>query len=170
MSEERLVELMVAYQAGDLAAFRELYVTLADELRGYFARTRGDAARDLVQDLFLEIHRSRRSYSRPLPVRPWVYGIARHVAARSASPRPESSTSGDFSNSNPSPADALDLEKAITSLPASTRDPWLMHHLGGLSFDSIAARLGISVMAAKLRSSRATRALRLLLGDPGSRR
>jgi DNA-directed RNA polymerase specialized sigma24 family protein len=48
-------------------------------------------------------------------------------------------------------------------LPASTRIPWLLHHLFGFSFQSIAARLGVTVMAAKLRSSRAKRALRLAL-------
>src|SRR3954467_3905055 len=82
--EPRLVELMVAYQAGDAAAFAQLYSLLAAEVRRHFARSHLDPglARDLVQDLFLEVHRSRRSYSPPLPVRPWIYGIARNVAAR----------------------------------------------------------------------------------------
>jgi DNA-directed RNA polymerase specialized sigma24 family protein len=63
----------------------------------------------------------------------------------------------------PANSDTLDIENALTALPASTREPWLLHHVFGFSFDSIAARLGITVMAAKLRSSRATRALRLAL-------
>ena len=58
---------------------------------------------------------------------------------------------------------SLDLEDAISRLPNSTRDPWLLHHLFGFSFRSIAERLGITVMAAKLRSSRASRALRTAL-------
>jgi DNA-directed RNA polymerase specialized sigma24 family protein len=61
------------------------------------------------------------------------------------------------------PADSLDIESVLTGLPASTREPWLLHHVLGFSFGSIAERLGITVMAAKLRSSRATRALRLAL-------
>jgi DNA-directed RNA polymerase specialized sigma24 family protein len=64
-------------------------------------------------------------------------------------------------------AEALDIENALTALPASTREPWLLHHVFGFSFDSIAARLGITVIAAKLRSSRATRALRLALQVTG---
>jgi RNA polymerase sigma-70 factor (ECF subfamily) len=172
--EPRLVELMIAYQAGEAAAFAQLYSRLGEEIRRHFARSQRDPAltRDLVQDLFLEVHRSRRSYSPPLPVRPWIYGIARNVAARQRRARsgeahvhgreavPDSVSSGELS-----PAEALDVENAVTALPASTREPWLLHHVAGLSFDSIAARLGISVVAAKLRSSRATRALRVMLGD-----
>src|SRR5690242_16022740 len=82
--ECQLIELMVAYQAGDPGAFEQLYAVLADEACRYFARAHRDrgVARDLTQDLFLEIHRSRRSYTPPLPVRPWIFGIARNVLAR----------------------------------------------------------------------------------------
>jgi RNA polymerase sigma-70 factor (ECF subfamily) len=179
IKECQLTELMIAYQAGDLSAFKALYEILVDETRRYFARTHRDhgVTYDLVQDLFLEIHRSRRSYTPPLPVRPWVFGIARNVAARNRRlSRLQPSQSQDpsaerelaiASTHNVSPAEALDIENALTALPASTREPWLLHHVFGFSFDSIAARLGITVMAAKLRSSRATRALRLALQVTG---
>jgi hypothetical protein len=83
--ECQLTQLMIAYQAGDLSAFEQLYAILADEARRYYARTHRDRGviHDLVQDLFLEIHRSRRTYTPLLPVRPWIFGIARNVAARS---------------------------------------------------------------------------------------
>src|SRR5688572_1683186 len=83
-AEGRLMSLMIAYQNGDLSAFEQLYAALVDDLRRYFARTHRNRAvvNDLVQDAFLEMHRSRRTYTPPLPVRPWVFGIARNVAAR----------------------------------------------------------------------------------------
>lgn len=167
---------MVAYQAGDLSAFEQLYSLLVDDVRRYFARAQRElgAAHDLVQDTFLEIHRSRRTYTPSLPVRPWVFGIARNVLARArraASLRPPHWQSVDADGelaiaapaSDTSSAESLDLENALASLPASTREPWLLHHVFGLTFDSIAAHLGITEMAAKLRSSRATRALRFAL-------
>lgn len=173
--DDQLVELMIAYQAGDVAAFERLYLLLADEARRFFARVHREpvGAHDLVQELFLEIHRSRRSYAPPLPVRPWVFGIARNVSARGR--RAFRSTRSLDAETAPelvpaaaaSPADSVDIENALTTLPASTREPWLLHHLFGFSFDSIAARLGITVVAAKLRSSRATRALRLALHPIG---
>jgi RNA polymerase sigma-70 factor (ECF subfamily) len=176
--ECRLTQLMIAYQAGDPSAFEQLYAILADEARRYFARTHRDRGviHDLVQDLFLEIHRSRRTYAPPLPVRPWIFGIARNVSARnrraSRLQPNESHEQNDDSElaivaaSGAPPAEVLDIENALTALPVSTREPWLLHHVFGFSFDSIAARLGITVMAAKLRSSRATRALRLVLRPP----
>ena len=36
-------------------------------------------AQDLLQETFLQIHRSRHAYRADLPVRPWVFTIARHV-------------------------------------------------------------------------------------------
>jgi RNA polymerase sigma-70 factor (ECF subfamily) len=178
--EHQLADLMGAYQQGDLAAFEQLYALLVDGVRRYIAKVHRDqgAVHDLVQDTFLELHRSRRTYTPPLPVRPWVFGIARNVAARSrraAQLRPQalppSALEAAVAVAAPaggvSSADAIDMEKALRRLPVGTRDPWLLHHVLGHSFDAIAARLGITVMAAKLRSSRATRALRLALHATG---
>ena len=80
--QRRLVELMIAYQGGNAGAFEQLYALLAEDVRRHFARVHRDRAvvSDLVQDTFLEMHRSRRTYSPPLPVRPWVFGIARNVS------------------------------------------------------------------------------------------
>jgi RNA polymerase sigma-70 factor, ECF subfamily len=173
--EARLIELMIAYQSGELSAFEQLYALLADEVRRYFSRTQGNRSvvPDLVQETFLEMHRSRRTYAPPLPVRPWVFGIARNVSARSfraAQMRlPTQAMEAEaelpletLGNAMPL-ADALDTERAIETLPRSVREPWLLHHAFGFSFESIAARLGITPMAAKLRSSRATKALRVAL-------
>jgi RNA polymerase sigma-70 factor (ECF subfamily) len=177
--ECRLTQLMIAYQAGDPSAFKQLYAILADEAHRYFARTHRDRSviHDLVQDLVLEIHRSRRTYTPPLPVRPWIFGIARNVSARSRRASRLEPNESHRQNADGElaivpaagvpPAEALDIENALTALPMSTREPWLLHHVFGFSFDSIAARLGITVMAAKLRSSRATRALRLALRATG---
>jgi RNA polymerase sigma-70 factor, ECF subfamily len=172
--ESILVELMIAYQSGDLSAFEQLYASLADEVRRYIHRVVADrhTADDLVQDTFLELHRSRETYTPPLPVRPWVYGIARHVCARSrrAAHSTPSIQAVDFETdllaapgSETSLTDTLDTQGAIEMLPQSVREPWLLHHVFGFSFESIAIRLRITPMAAKLRSSRATKALRVAL-------
>ena len=174
--EARLIGLMAAYQNADFSAFEQLYAALVGDVRGYFVRTHRDhgSVHDLVQETFLEMHRSRRTYTPPLPVRPWVFGIARHVAARgrrAAVLRPQEAAlfdvDGDLPVTDPASAmpsaEAMDMEKAVAGLPDAVREPWLLHHVFGCSFESIAARLGITIMAAKLRSSRATKALRVAL-------
>lgn len=169
-ADDELIALMIAYQAGDLAAFEQLYAALVDDVRRYFARSHRDAgvAGDLAQDVFLELHRARRTYTPPLPVRPWVFGIARNVSARSRRAAHTRVQTRDAEREivapAPPPAAALEIEHALEALPPSTRDAWILHHVLGFSFHSIAARLGVTVVAAKLRSSRAMRALRAALG------
>jgi RNA polymerase sigma factor (sigma-70 family) len=175
--DDELARLMVAYQAGELAAFELLYGRLTAELRRYFRSSGADGvAQDLVQETFLAIHRSRRTYQPPLPVRPWVFGIARNVLGRHRREAWRRSRHEDRharpAEEMATPAAALalaprDLAAALARLPTSRREAWVLHHVHGLSFQQIAARFRIGVGAAKLRSSRAMRALRAALGvDP----
>jgi RNA polymerase sigma-70 factor (ECF subfamily) len=172
-----LVWLLVAYQGGELAAFERLYAVLAGELRGYFAahvEASESAAQDLVQDTFLEIHRSRHTYLPPLPVRPWVFGIARNVLGRHRRTAWRRSRHEDRhiapdaerlpAASAPPAFESRDLAAALARLPAGRREAWVLHHVHGLSFQQIAERFRIGVGAAKLRSSRAMRSLRSALG------
>jgi RNA polymerase sigma-70 factor (ECF subfamily) len=177
--DEGLVQLMIDYQAGRLDAFESLYAALADDVRRFFAASVVDSAAvpDLVQQTFLEVHRARRTYRPPLPVRPWVFGIAVNVRRRhrravvSAGQRRRAPLDAVAEPSSP-PKDAvadLSLRRALAQLPASRRRPWILHHVHGFSFEEIGRRLGIGADAAKLRSSRAMRALRsLLAGSRGS--
>ncbi|MGH7858557.1 MAG: RNA polymerase sigma factor, partial [Candidatus Binatia bacterium] len=58
-----LPDLMVGYQAGDEAAFEEIYGRLVRSVRGYLRTLAppGSDVEDLVQNTFLQIHRSRQS-------------------------------------------------------------------------------------------------------------
>src|SRR5262245_9755909 len=144
VEEQHLTELMVAYQLGDLAAFERLYALLCNDVQRYFAGTCRDRCviHDLVQDTFLEMHRSRRTYNPPLPVRPWIFGIARNVLARARRAAKyrgvQSSVDLEAESALAAPctptADAVDLENAISRLPDNTRDAWLLHHVFGFSF------------------------------------
>ena len=180
--DEHLREFMSADQAGQLDAFDRLYSALEEELRGFFRARCHDAHRvdDLLQDTFLQIHRSRRSYLRGLPVRPWVFAIAKRVflmhvrkVRRRESPEatnlsavtePQAAAAGEHV------ALRLELADALNHIPADGRRAFLLHHWRGLSFREIAAMLGIGPGAAKLRSSRAaTRLRRLLQREIGGR-
>jgi RNA polymerase sigma-70 factor (ECF subfamily) len=175
-AEDHLVRLMVDYQAGRSEAFEGLYAALAGALRRHFeVVTRGGTADDLVQDTFMEIHRSRRTYLPPLPVRPWVFGIARNVLRRHRrvawrrARRDAFAVAGDPASASagaaaPPAIDARDVEDVLRRLPPARRHAWELHHIQGLSFEEIARVLRIPIGAARLRSSRAMGALRSALG------
>jgi len=72
---------MAAYAGGDENAFRELFQRYAPRLFGYLngmCRDR-ESARDMVQETFLRVHRSRDRYDPERPFRPWLFRIATNV-------------------------------------------------------------------------------------------
>jgi len=72
---------MIRYQGGSLEAFQEIYAELAAGVRRYLLHlTSGsETSDDLLQETFLQMHRSRAAYNPAYAVRPWVFGLARNV-------------------------------------------------------------------------------------------
>jgi RNA polymerase sigma-70 factor (ECF subfamily) len=179
VSNERLIELMTAYQRGELEAFEELFAALAVGVRNYLASlARGvDRADDLLQETFLQVHRSRRTYGAPRPVKPWIYGIARHVflmdrRARGRKAKHESTPREELPEM-PVTAIAEDLPvtdellAALRELPDDRREAVVLHHIHGFTFKEIGSMLGITGRAAKLRSFRGIQQLRQQLTEGG---
>ena len=164
---------MQAYLDGRIDAFDALYAAFAGRLRGYLLSQCRDAslADDLLQETFMQIHRSRRTYQPGRPVTPWVYAIARHVylmKRRSTGRRVrfEERLVAD-ARSDDVPHDALEtmvdsdeVRRALREVPADQREALLLHHVEGWSFAEIAERLGIRVNAAKTRAFRGVRKMR----------
>jgi len=162
---------MVQYQEGSLEAFRELYAHLASDLRRYVRfLTRGsDAADDLLQETFLQLHRSRAAYNPAYAVRPWIFGLARNVCLlnRRAMRRWANihAVGGDLPDV-PVPAeverlaDADAIRQCLAELPADHAEALTLHHVWGFSFDEIAGMLGVSAVAARARASRGMARLR----------
>lgn len=171
--DDTLDKLMRDYQQGSLAAFEALYRTLAPRVRGFLrARVRDDArVNDLLQETFLEIHRSRRTYLPGAAVSGWVFGIAQNVVLRHrrVERRHAHEVQTDLSTLDPqSEPQASDFETqplhdALLGLSPDSRATWWMRNVEGLSFETIAHRLGIAATAVRLRCSRASRALRAAL-------
>jgi RNA polymerase sigma-70 factor, ECF subfamily len=77
-----LRRLMAAYQAGSVEAFDRLHDALVGDLKAFLIGLSRDPVRadDLLQETFLQIHRSRAVHTPGEPVRPWVFAIARRVS------------------------------------------------------------------------------------------
>jgi len=173
MNDERdLCEWMSAYQDGSAEAFDLLYAALENELRGFFAKQCQDRGHieDLVQETFLQMHRSRRSYLPGRPVRPWAYAIAKkvflmYVRKIYRRERPEKTRLWDVPEAAApgTSGDTEELSSALRQLPKDGRSAFLLHHWIGMSFHEIAEMLGVEPGVARLRSSRAAERLRKLL-------
>jgi RNA polymerase sigma-70 factor (ECF subfamily) len=73
----------------DRQALGELLRRHSDALLGFFMVHFRDLslAEDLVQDVFVRVIRSRRSFGPPFRFRPWLWTIAHNVARRAHRPR-----------------------------------------------------------------------------------
>lgn len=176
-SRLRLARCMADYQDGHLEAFEELYRSLAPKLRGYLNSLTWNAnhSEDLLQECFLQVHRSRHTYIRSRPVEPWIFAIARYVflmdrRARLRRHRLEAST-GDNLPEVPIPAEVETLgprdevHKALRQLGQDGREALLLHHVWGMSFGEIGRLLGIREGTAKLRAYRSLKTLRQILKE-----
>src|SRR5580658_989241 len=78
---DETVNLMTRYQRADAAAVTALIDLLSPQLFQFFASQMGSRAdaEDMLQELWLRVHRVRHTYRPGEPVFPWVYAIAHRV-------------------------------------------------------------------------------------------
>ncbi len=168
---DALVELMVGYQAGIEECFDQLYDRLLPPLRGYLiSLTRNlDLASDLLQEAFLQLHRSRQTYRPPRSVKAWAFGITRNVylmSRRASARRKEVQLPEELARELAVPSqvrrivDADLLRRAMVDLSREQREALLLHHVWGFSFEEIAGIVGTSRGAAKVRAHRGAKKLR----------
>lgn len=174
--QKQLIDLMIGYQSGRMEAFEALYKILRPVLFQYllYKTFNHSLSEDLLQESFLQLHRSRATYLPGKPVLPWALAIARHVflmegrsrrrrekhEALSESFLPEAATTHEFDRI----AERQTLRQALSLLSSDQREILLMHHGWGMSFTEIAGTLGILSGTAKLRAHRAIKSLRKILG------
>jgi len=177
LEDPSLRTLMAEYQAGSVEAFDRLHDALAPDLKAYLTALSRDPTRadDLLQETFLQVHRSRAVHTPGEPVRPWVFAIAKRVflmyrRGASRRERHEHLSSSETGEGSTAPASEhlharKQVESALRQVPSDGRRVFLLHHLFGFSFKEVGARLGITPGAAKIRSSRAASVMRALLRE-----
>ena len=165
--------LMQRYQQGDEDAFRCLFARYAGPIYRYFLHRTGraDLALDCAQATWLKLHRARQSYRRDERLRPWLYAIAANLridALRSQGRSREALTADGVLPELPVEGpDAEGRERAVRRallhLPDEVRTIIILHRWHDLGFAEIAAMLGQSEGAVKVRAHRAYLQLRTLL-------
>ena len=179
-------DLMLAYAAGDAAAFDTLYARHKGGTYRYLLRQCRDAgiAEQLFQDVWMNLIRVRASYQPSAKFTTWLYTLAhnRLIDHHRASDRVTLVSTDDESHADivaALPASCRNepesrasnrelgarLKDAVAALPAAQRDAFLLQHEGGLTLEEIAALTGVGAETVKSRLRYATNKLRAELAD-----
>jgi len=164
----------VSTESIDHARVEDLWKALSGPVRGYLRKQTGsDAdADDLLQEVFLRIHRGVGALKDTSRLQGWVYRIARNVVidrARSRQNRiavdvdPDSMSDGAESAGR----EAIDLtptlRRFMQQLPDAYREPLIRQEIHGHSLHQISEDLGLTLPAAKSRVHRGRLMLREML-------
>jgi RNA polymerase sigma-70 factor (ECF subfamily) len=168
---DRLYErvLLLRCQTGDGAAFAELVARYQARLGGYLRRLLGEAAAaDALQDVWLAVWRGLPGLRDPAAFPAWAFRVARDRAFRDLRRRGLPTVPAD--ESIPAAAaddfteeDAAGVRAALDRLPVAHRDVLLLRVVEGLSYDQIAAVVGVPVGTVRSRLHHARRLARELL-------
>ena len=169
------LELAQRCRAGDGAAFEELYRQYSGRLFNLAWRMAGssDAAEDLLQEIFLVVHRKLDGFRGESSLGTWLYRLAmnhcldylrgRQAKMSRATASLEDGETEPVATGRVSVVARLDLERAIAGLPEGCRAAFLLHDVEGFEHREVGKILGISEGTSKSQVHKARLRLRAML-------
>ena len=166
-------ELVARCRAGDSDAFEALYREHSPRLYALARRMTGSPheSEDLLQDIFLQVHRKLDSYRGDAALGTWLYRLAiRHcldfLRSRQGRMRAASSpleTRPRTAVDAREPGARIDIERAVARLPDGCRMAFVLHDVEGLEHKQIGDMLGVSEGTSKTQVFKARMKLRAML-------
>lgn len=166
---------------GDATAFEGIYRRHAPRIFTLACRMTGSRAdgEDLLQEIFLLVHRKLESFKGDSALGTWIYRLASNCCVdflRSRQHRERQAT--DELDETIAPArrpgglrvDQMDLERAIERLPAGYRAAFVLHDVEGFEHAEVARLLGIAEGTSKSQVHKARMKIRALLASPPATR
>jgi RNA polymerase sigma-70 factor (ECF subfamily) len=170
-----LETLMEAYQKGDRQAGNELFSRVSQPLYRYLSLQSGDRrhADDLLQEVWLRVHRARPSYRPGEKVLPWLYAIARYVKVDAYRRRRtehfedplDAVVENKAMDTGGNARDLPQMEELLAGLPQSQREVIVMLKVSGLSLEEVAKATASTVGSVKQKAHRAYKKLRATLTE-----
>ena len=170
---------MEAARRGDRDAFNELVRSSYRDIYSLAYRLTGNRedAGDVVQDAYVRAYRAIRRFRGDSSFSTWMYRItsncaSTHLSRRTRQRTEELSSDAPIVDLRPEQDPSLraeaavlrhHIDRAIRSLPERLRQVVVLRDLHDLSHSEIAAELGITTSAAKVRLHRARQHLRTVL-------
>ncbi|MEQ1571152.1 MAG: RNA polymerase sigma factor [Myxococcota bacterium] len=167
--------LFAAHLAGDRAAFARLIGRWTPALRATMRRggVPDDEVDELVQDVFLHLHRSAADFTPGAPLRPWIVTLALNLRRdwqRRPARRVQWVDAAELTDPAPAASTALErhqdqqrVRRSVSALPPDQRAAVQLHWLGGLPFAEVARVVGGSIGAVRVRAHRGYERLRASL-------
>jgi RNA polymerase sigma-70 factor, ECF subfamily len=168
---------MARLQRGEDQALRTLYERHARSIYNYARRLLDDAgtAEEVLQETFLRVYRERAAFRPVATFRTWAFTIARNLCldilrapARASTLAAE--TLPEVRDAAPTPLERLEraeeaaaVRRALAELSPDDREIILLSRYHGLRYREIAALVGASEDAVKMRAHRALTRLRKIL-------
>jgi RNA polymerase sigma-70 factor (ECF subfamily) len=165
--------LMSQYQQADSAAAASLVELLSPQLYRFFSAQMGSQVdtEDMLQDVWLRIHRVRHTYRPTEPLLPWVYAIARRVRVDNYRKRQRIRSREKGVDVPPKPTACKTDEKKtlpafedlVAALPVNQREVLTMLKVDELSLEEVARAISSTVGAVKQKAHRGYQRLRNLI-------
>ena len=169
MAEPSDEELMLALREGELGAFDALFRRHYESVRALCARitTMPSVGEDLAQETFLRVLRHRATFRGDARFTTWIYRIARNLclehiarAARDQRIAERWKVEAPVSFASDRSDELATLAAALRALPPDQREVLVLCRYHDLPFAEVAAVLGCTPGAARVRAHRALVALR----------
>lgn len=182
------VRKMLAFQAGETAAFDYLLRTHFRKVMNFIYRYVQDAAwaEDLTQDVFIRIYQAAPKYQPQARFQTWMFTIARNVALNALRDHKRDAISLDQTDErqegavarqwaderSPSPAEAVLqeekvelIQEVLDELPENQRAAVFLRRNENMPYEEIARTLGVTVPAVKSLLNRARETLKIRLAS-----
>ena len=160
-------------QGGNLDAFERVYRDHVGKVHALVRRISGDpaAADELTQQVFVRLWEQIGSYRGESAFGTWLHRLAVNVALgdrrsegrRLARVQPEADPELHASSARRADDAALDLAKALDTLPEKARQVFVLHEVEGWPHEDIAETMGTTVGTSKAQLHRARSLLRRAL-------
>lgn len=173
-----LEELLLLYQQGDATAAGGLVRAVSPGF-ARFCLSQGDRPQDvedILQEIWLRIHRARHTYRPGAPAKPWLYAIARHTRLDARRRRERFRARELQTNDLPEVAaqktesESTAVPDLLASLAPAQREVLVMLKGCGMSLEEVARATSSSIGAVKQKAHRAYERLRVTLDGAMQRR
>lgn len=164
-------EIVRRVREGNLNAYGTLIERYEQRLVAAAHHLLGDleAARDAVQETFIDGYRHLDSLRDAASLSGWLYGILRHKVYDQLAHKHATVSWEDEMPEEPcdrqETESAYDLPELLSHLPVADRDALAARYLLDLSYDQVAKVLGTTAQNARVRVCRAKERLRELLAN-----